>query len=191
VRSYSLSSGPGADAYRISIKREGVVSSYLDSQVQLGSVLDVAAPRGEFVLADDPSPVLLVSAGIGATPVLAMLHQLAALNSAREVWWVPTARDGNQHAFPDEARPPLPSLPHAHERIFYPSPDSDPPPGIPVIRGRPTLAALADLGLPADATAYLCGPASFMDQMRTALGGIGIAPDRVHTELFGALAPIN
>src|SRR5262249_8879989 len=123
--------------------------------------------------------------------VLAMLHQLAAVNTAREVWWIHIARDGNQHAFADEAHQLLHSLPRAHERVFYTSPDSDPPPGIPVIRGRPTLAALADLGLPADATAYLCGPASFMDQMRIALGEIGIAPDRVHTELFGALAPIN
>jgi ferredoxin-NADP reductase/MOSC domain-containing protein YiiM len=191
VRSYSLSSRPSSDTYRISVKREGIVSAYLHSRLQPGSVLDVAAPRGEFVLSEGASPVLLLSAGIGATPVLAMLYQLVAANSTREVWWIHTARDANEHAFAEEAHQLLHSLPRAHERIFYTSLDFDPPSGIPVVRGRPTLAVLADLGLPADATAYICGPASFMDQMRTALAEIGIAPDRVHTELFGALAPIN
>jgi ferredoxin-NADP reductase/MOSC domain-containing protein YiiM len=191
VRSYSLSSSPGADAYRISVKREGVVSSYLDSQLKPGSVLDVAAPRGEFVLADEATPVVLVSAGIGVTPVLAILHQLAAAKSDREVWWIHTARNAKQHAFAGEAHELLQSCPHAHERVFYTSPEGDPPPGISAIRGRPTLAALAGLGIPANATAYICGPASFMDDMRDALGRIGIAADRVRTEQFGALAPIN
>jgi ferredoxin-NADP reductase/MOSC domain-containing protein YiiM len=191
VRSYSLSSRPGAAVYRISVKREGTVSAYLHSHLRPGSVLDVAAPRGEFVLTDDTSPILLVSAGVGATPVLAMLHQLAAMHSTYEVWWIHTARDAKQHAFAGEAHELLQALPRAHERIFYTSVDADPPPGIPVIRGRPTLAALTDLGLPADANAYLCGPASFMNDMRDVLSEIGVAPDRVHTELFGTLAPIN
>jgi ferredoxin-NADP reductase/MOSC domain-containing protein YiiM len=193
VRSYSLTSGPGSDVYRISVKCEphGLVSDYLHSQLRPGSILDVAAPRGEFVLTDDTNPVLLVSAGIGATPVLAMLHQLAAADSPREVWWIHTARDANQHAFADEAHQLLQSLPHAHERIFYTAAQAESPPGIPVLRGRPTLAALVGLGLPAGATAYVCGPASFMDDMRAGLGALGIQPDRLHTELFGALAPIN
>jgi ferredoxin-NADP reductase/MOSC domain-containing protein YiiM len=190
VRSYSLSSSPGG-TYRISVKREGPVSSYLQSQLRPGSVLDVAAPRGEFVLTDDATPILLVSAGIGVTPVLAMLHQLAAAKSTREVWWIHTARDANQHAFAAEAHRLLQSLPRAHERIFYTSAEADPPPGIPSIRGRPTLAALIGLDLPTDATAYLCGPTTFMDDMRHSLAQIGIAPNRLHTELFGALAPIN
>ena len=191
VRSYSLSSRPDADMYRISVKHEGAVSAYLHSRLQPGSVLDVAAPRGEFVLADDAGPVLLISAGIGATPVLAMLDQLAAAQSTREVWWIHTARDADQHAFAAEAHQLLQALPHAHERIFYTSAQADPPLGIPVIRGRPTLAALAGLGIPAGAGAYICGPASFMEDMRATLGQIGIAPDRVHTELFGALAAVN
>jgi ferredoxin-NADP reductase/MOSC domain-containing protein YiiM len=193
VRSYSLSSIPDADTYRISVKREplGVLSSYLHSQLRPGSILDVAAPRGQFVLTDDASPLLLVSAGIGVTPVLAMLHQLAAVNSSRELWWIHTARDANQHAFADEARQLLQSMPHAHERIFYTSADAEPPSGIPVARGRPTLAALAGLGLPADATAYICGPISFMDDMRDVLGDIGITRDRLHTETFSTLAAIN
>jgi ferredoxin-NADP reductase/MOSC domain-containing protein YiiM len=191
VRSYSLSSPPGADTYRISVKREGAVSAYLHAKVRPGAVLDVAAPRGQFVLTDDTTPVLLVSAGIGVTPVLAMLHQLAATASPRDVWWIHTAHDADQHAFAAEAHELLQTVPRAHERVFYTSAEADFPPGIPVIRGRPTAAALAGLGLPSDATAYLCGPTTFMDDMRDALARIGIAPDRVHTELFGALAPIN
>jgi ferredoxin-NADP reductase len=193
VRSYSLSSSPDAETYRISVKREptGTVSAYLHSQLRPGSVLDVAAPRGEFLLDDDGTPLLLISAGIGVTPVLAMLHQLAGTRTGREVWWIHTARDAQQHAFAQEAHQLLRSMAHGHERIFYTSPDAEPPSGIPVLRGRPTLAALAGLGLPADASAYLCGPTSFLDDMRKALGELGIAPARVRTELFGARAPIN
>src|SRR5205823_6544796 len=115
VRSYSLSSDPGADTYRISVKREphGVLSAYLHSQLRPGSIIDVAAPRGQFLLTDDSNPVLLISAGIGVTPVLAMLHQLAAAKSARQLWWIHTARDANQHAFADEAHQLLRSLPRA------------------------------------------------------------------------------
>jgi ferredoxin-NADP reductase/MOSC domain-containing protein YiiM len=160
VRSYSLSSSPGADAYRISVKLEphGLVSAYLHARLRPGTDVDVAAPRGEFVLTDDPNPVLLISAGVGATPVMAMLHQLAAANSTRDVWWIHAARDPDQHAFADEAHQLLRSSPRAHERIFYASEEADPPPTSPVIRGRPTLATLAGLGLPADANAYICGP---------------------------------
>jgi len=197
VRSYSLSSSPGADAYRISVKREthGIVSAYLHSQLRPGSILEVAAPRGEFVLTDDRNPVLLISAGIGVTPVLAMLHQLTTATSTRDVWWIHTARDATQHPFADEAHRLLQSLPRTHEQIFYTSSntssEAEAAPATPVITGRPTLAALAGLGLPADAAAYICGPATFMTAMRDTLVELGIAPDRLHTELFGARPAIN
>jgi ferredoxin-NADP reductase/MOSC domain-containing protein YiiM len=193
VRNYSLSASPRAQSYRISVKREphGIVSNYLHEQLHVGSVLDVAAPRGEFVLTDETSPVLLISAGIGVTPVLAMLHQLAAAHSSREVWWIHTSRDAHQHPFADEARQLLRSLPRAHERIFYTSPDAKPASAASIIGGRPTLAALAGLGLPVDATAYVCGPAGFMDDMRVLLGELSIAPESVYTELFGARTAIN
>jgi ferredoxin-NADP reductase len=109
----------------------------------------------------------------------------------REVWWLHTARDANQHSFAGEAHQLLQSLPRAHERIFYTSAETDPPRTSPVIRGRPTLAALGCLGLPASATAYVCGPTAFMTDMHDALLDLGITPDRVHTELFGALPAVN
>lgn len=193
VRSYSLSSDPGADEYRISVKREeyGVVSRYLHAQLQAGSVLDVAAPRGEFVLDDDATPVLLLSAGIGVTPVLAMLHQLADAQSKRPTWWVQVARDASEHAFAAESRRLLATLRDAHEVVFYTAPDADLPATGRVTRGRPSIAALAGLGLPADTSAYICGPTGFMTEMTDALVALGIAPERVHTELFGARSAIN
>jgi MOSC domain-containing protein YiiM len=116
VRSYSLSSSPDADTYLISVKREehGLVSAYLHRTLRPGSVLEVAAPRGEFVLTDENNPLLLISAGVGVTPVLAMLHQLAAAKSTREVWWIHTARDATQNAFAEEAHGLLQLLPRAH-----------------------------------------------------------------------------
>src|SRR4051794_34112350 len=193
VRSYSLSSGPDAQDYRISVKREerGLVSSYLAATLRPGSVLEVAAPRGEFVLADEDNPVLLLSAGVGATPVLAMLHQLAAAHSAGSVWWIHTAHNAAQHAFAEEAHQLLGSLPRAHEHVFYTAPDADLVPDASISTGRPTAGALVGLGVPADATAYLCGPPSFMADMAAALAELGLPPSRVHTELFGALPPIN
>ncbi len=193
VRNYSLSSSPSADRYRISVKREphGTVSGYLNAELRPGAFLDVAAPRGEFVLDDDDGPVLLISAGIGVTPVLAMLHHLAGTNSTRAVWWIHAARNTSQHVFADEARRLLRSLPRAHEHIFYTAPEAGPPPNSPAIRGRPTLATLARLGVPPAGTAYLCGPISFMTDLRDSLLGLGIAPDLVRTELFGARPAIN
>ncbi len=193
VRSYSLSSDPGADTYRISVKcePEGVVSGYVHSALQAGSVLDVAAPRGEFVLTDDATPILLISAGIGVTPVLAMLHQLMDMSTTRDVWWIHTTRDATQHAFADEAHQLLQSLPHTHEHIFYTSPEADLSLTSTIMRGRPTFAALADLRLPSDAMAYVCGPTAFMNDMHEVLVELGIAPERLHTELFGALPAIN
>jgi ferredoxin-NADP reductase/MOSC domain-containing protein YiiM len=180
VRSYSLSSAPGGDGYRISVKHEplGEVSGYLTKKLQKGAVIEVAAPRGDFVLDGSAGPVVLISAGIGLTPVLAMLHQLAG--SAREVWWIHSVRSPKEHALAVEADELLASIPHAHAHVFYTS-----------TTGRLTKDKLLELGLPADASAYICGPASFMTDMREALVASGLAPDRVHSELFGALPPTN
>src|SRR5271167_3996058 len=95
LRNYSLSDTPSADHYRVSVKREldGVASTYLHGQIARGDVLDVSAPRGSFTLRPGDGPVVLVGAGVGATPVLAMLHALAAESSAREVWWLYGARN--------------------------------------------------------------------------------------------------
>ena len=180
VRSYSLSSAPGGDEYRISVKRDGVASTWLHDHLKAGATIDVAAPRGDFVLTRDTAPVLLISAGVGVTPVLGMLHQLAAEHSEREVWWLHTARDAAQQAFATEAHDLLAGLANAHEIVCHTASGR-----------RLTAATLAELGLPADASAYICGPEAFMTGIRDALTGLGIDPAHINTELFGALAAIN
>jgi ferredoxin-NADP reductase/MOSC domain-containing protein YiiM len=193
VRSYSLSGDPSARQYRISVKREpyGLVSAHLQAKLPAGVLVQSAAPRGEFVLADGDSPVLLISAGIGVTPVLAMLHHLADQHSSRGIWWIHATRDAASHAFAGEARHLLDTLPNAHPYVFYTAPGGRPDPTAGIFAGRPTAAALAGLAIPTTATAYVCGPEAFMSGIGAALATLGVDPDRVHTERFGALAAIN
>jgi ferredoxin-NADP reductase/MOSC domain-containing protein YiiM len=193
VRSYSLSSAPDASTYRISVKREphGVVSSYLNSKVRPGDVLDAAAPRGEFVLDPGTGPVLLISAGIGVTPVLSMLHELAASHSARDVWWLHGARGPQEHPFAAEAHTLLKSLPHARQHVFYSAATSAECRRAGALPGRLTAGKLTELAIPATASAYVCGPAAFMADMQQALAATGIGAASIHTELFGGLPSIN
>jgi len=193
VRSYSLSSAPDAGIYRISVKQEprGVASGYLNHDLRPGAVLDVAAPRGDFVLDYGAGPILLISAGIGVTPVLSMLHQLAESHSERDVWWLHGARRPQEHPFAAEAHTLLASLPHAREHVFYSAATPAERHSVHAARGRITKQALASLGVPAGANAYVCGPASFMADMRDALTALGIDPAAIHTELFGTLPSIN
>ncbi|MET8806279.1 MOSC and FAD-binding oxidoreductase domain-containing protein [Streptomyces sp. NPDC004546] len=192
VRSYSLSSAPTARTYRISVKHEphGKVSGYLHAALHAGDLVDIASPRGTFVLQDTTRPIVLVSAGIGVTPVLAMLHRLAATRDPRPVWWIHTAHDRAHHAFKDESHALLAQLPDAHEHIYYTA--EAPQPGEPhITQGRPTAPSLKALGIPADADAYICGPPAFMDDLGGLLRGHGLRPERIRTEQFSALPAIN
>jgi ferredoxin-NADP reductase/MOSC domain-containing protein YiiM len=193
VRSYSLSSAPGATTYRISVKHEdkGLASSYLTGRLESGTMLDAAAPRGEFVLDRGTGPALLISAGIGVTPMLSMLHQLVSDASVREVWWIHGARRPEEQALAAEADGLLASLPNAHERLFYSAATPSQMHRAHAAAGRLSRDRLAALGLPAGATAYLCGPASFMTDMQDALTALGIDPARIRTELFGGRSAIN
>ncbi len=193
VRSYSLSSTPAGGTYRISVKREphGVASSYLNRDLRPGEILDVAAPRGDFVLDDGAGPVLLISAGIGVTPVLSMLDQLAAGHSQRDIWWLHGARGPREDPFAGEAHALLATLPHAREHLFYSAATSAERRGAHAEAGRITKEALAGLAVPVDANAYVCGPASFMADMHESLTAIGLGPAAIRTELFGALPPVT
>src|SRR5690242_12354462 len=167
VRSYSLSSSAPGGTYRISVKREphGAVSGYLNQALRPGATLEAAAPRGDFVLDGGTGPVLLVSAGIGITPVLAMLHELAASRSEREVWWIHGARGSQDDPLAAEAHALLASLPRAREHLFYSS-----------AAGRLSPDRLRALGLPPRATASSCGPVSFMWDMEHPLTAPGLDP---------------
>jgi ferredoxin-NADP reductase/MOSC domain-containing protein YiiM len=195
VRTYSLAGSAASSAdgttYRIGVKREprGRVSSYLHDHLHRGDRIDVAAPRGDFVLDEGAGPVLLVSAGIGVTPVLGMLHELAAKASTRATWWLHTAHDAQTYAFADEVADLLGSLPSARSHVYLTAGAHPLPPGI--VEGRLTPEVVAALHVPADASAYICGPTLFMDAMTTALTAAGLDPAHVHTERFAARAAIN
>ncbi|WP_327103878.1 MOSC and FAD-binding oxidoreductase domain-containing protein [Nonomuraea glycinis] len=189
VRSYSLSGPPGAARYRLSVKREphGAASGHLRAHVRAGDLLEFAAPRGAFTLEAGDNPVLLMSAGIGATPVLAMLYALAAERSTREVWWLYGARDGTEHPFAQESGALLARLPHAREHVCYSRPTAADRPGVDYqTHGRLSGGLLGRLGVPRGADVYLCGPSAFMTELPAALAEAGLAPGRIHTEVFGA-----
>jgi ferredoxin-NADP reductase/MOSC domain-containing protein YiiM/ferredoxin len=191
LRNYSLSGPPGAGYYRVTVKheRDGVVSGYLHSQLAVGAQVDVAAPRGTFILDGTDAPVLLVSAGIGATPVLAMLQALAQERSDRQIWWLHGARNRRADSFAAEARTLLASLANVRSHVYYSRPGPHDHEGRDFdSAGRLTASSLAELQPPVDAETYLCGPAGFMDDLSAGLGALGFDASRIHTEPFGPAA---
>jgi ferredoxin-NADP reductase/MOSC domain-containing protein YiiM len=186
-RSYSLSGPLSTERYRISVKIEpdGAAGNYLHEHLRVGDRLDVSSPRGSFILQPGERPVVLLSAGIGATPVLAMLQALAAARSTRQVMWLQTARDGQHHPFAGEVRGLLSALTNARSYVCYTKPDSNDKTGEDFnAAGRFSRSVFAALGLPPDADAYLCGPTQFMADMKAALTAIAVAPERIHIEVF-------
>jgi ferredoxin-NADP reductase/MOSC domain-containing protein YiiM/ferredoxin len=188
IRSYSLSNLPDERGYRISVKREGVGSRYLHERVNVGDLLDVAAPRGNFVLREGTRPVVLISAGVGTTPVLAMLHALAREQNTRSVWWLHGARNHDEHAFGAEVDELLEVIPDSHRLVAYSKPASvDAPSGDHDLSGRLDLPVLEHAGVPKEADYYVCGPDGFMRAIGSALAARGVAPEWIATEVFGAV----
>lgn len=188
MRSYSLSGEPSSRSYRISVKRDphGAAGAYIDETVQIGDVLDVSAPRGSFTLGSGETPVVFLSAGVGATPVMAMLHALAAVASPREVWWLYGARRGREHPFAGEARTLLNALPRSHSHIRYSAPDPEDRPGVDFdARGHLDIGVLRELGVPRNADFFICGPPDFISSFSTDLAAWSVAKGNIHVELFG------
>ena len=176
LRSYSLSGEPSEDRYRVSVRREahGAAGAYIEAEVRVGDMVEVSAPRGSFTLKPGDGPVVLLSAGVGATPVLAMLHALAAGASPREIWWVHGARSGDEHPFAAETRALLEALPHGHSHVRYSAPDLADRLGIDFdAPGRLDARVLQELGLPPGADFYLCGPPAFMSDLTVGPGCLG------------------
>ncbi len=188
LRNYSLSGPPDAGYYRITVKREhaGAASGYLHTRLRVGAELEIAAPRGTFTLDRTNAPVLLISAGIGATPVLAMLQALATDHALREIWWLHGARSSRDHSFAAEARALLASLPNVRTHVCFSRPGPDDLDGRDFdSAGRLTPALLVELSPPRDAEAYICGPVPFMEEISAGLAAMGIDGSRIRTEPFG------
>jgi ferredoxin-NADP reductase/MOSC domain-containing protein YiiM len=193
-RSYSLSDLPVADHLRISVKSElnGIGSSFLDSRVREGDLLDVSAPRGSFTLRPGENPVVLLSAGVGATPMMSMLHSLAAQSSQREVWWIYGARNRVEHPFAEESRSLLKQLARARAYVVYSRPDATDRVGVDFdAPGHIDVSLLEKIGVSRNSDFYLCGPSSFLQNIRDQLRNWGVLAENVHTEIFGALESIT
>jgi ferredoxin-NADP reductase/MOSC domain-containing protein YiiM len=186
-RSYSLSGALSTECYRISVKIEpnGAAGTYLREHVRVGDTLDVSAPRGSFILEQGDGPVVLLSAGIGSTPVLAMLYALAAARSTRQVLWLHAARDRQHHPFAAEAHRLVLALAHGRSHVCYSRPGARDRIGEDFdTTGHLSRSVFGEVGLPRAADVYLCGPARFMTEMKDALATFGVTPARIHIELF-------
>jgi ferredoxin-NADP reductase len=186
-RSYSLSGPLSTERYRISVKVEpnGVAGTYLREHIRVGDSLNVSSPRGSFILESGERPVVLLSAGIGATPVLAMLHALSAARSTRQVLWLHGARDHQHHPFAVEVRRLMVVLTHGRSYVCYSTPASHDKMGEDFDAiGHLSRSVFDEVGVPREADAYLCGPTPFMADMKGALATLGVAPERIHVEIF-------
>src|SRR5215831_14728610 len=194
LRSYSLSDLSGVDHFRISVKRElnGIGSSFLCNRAREGDVLDVSAPRGRFTVRPGENPLVLLSAGVGATPVLSMLHELAADRSQREIWWIYGARNRVEHPFAEESRFLLKQLSRGRSYIVYSRPAATDQPEMDFdASGHIDTDLLQRIGVSPNSDFYLCGPSSFLENMRDGLRNLGVLAENVHTEIFGVLEGIT
>lgn len=190
LRQYSLSSDPGGELRRITVKRvagtagtpDGEVSNLLHDQVHEGDELTLSVPFGDVFL-DDPAgadtPVVLVSAGIGGTPMTSILAHLAALGSTRPVLVLHADRSPADHALRSETRRLVDRLPNARAVFWYERPGTEEP------NAREGLMNLDRIELPEDATVFLCGPLPFMREVRAQLLGAGVPARRIRYEVFG------
>jgi ferredoxin-NADP reductase/MOSC domain-containing protein YiiM len=193
-RSYSLSGPLTSESYRISVKIEpnGTAGTYLRQHVRVGDALEISSPRGSFILQSGERPVVLLSAGIGATPVLAMLHALAKARSARQVLWLHAARDQQHHPFAAEVRQLIQAITHGRSYVCYSRPGSRDRMGEDYdAAGHLSQSVFKELNVPQDADVYLCGPTRFMADMKEALAAFGVAPERIHMEIFNGSEPMT
>ncbi len=170
-RSYSLSGPLSTEGYRISVKVEpnGAAGTYLRERVRVGD-----------------------SAGIGSTPVLAMLYALAGSRSTRQALWLHAARDRQHHPFADEVRRLMCALTNGRSYVCYSRPGSSDKRGQDFdATGHLSRSVFNEVGLPRDADVYLCGPSRFMADMKAALAALGVAPERIHIEIFNGAESMN
>ncbi|MFJ6137180.1 globin domain-containing protein [Kitasatospora sp. NPDC092286] len=186
IRQYSLSGSPDG-ALQFSVKRaagtagapDGEVSHHLYEHLHAGTTIELTPPLGDVAPADGDGPVLLASAGIGNTPMTAMLAHLAATGSTRRVVSVHGDRDQLSHAFRADLAQLTAKLPDATAHVFYERPLGDWP------AERTGLVDLSAVAVPAGTTAYLCGPLPFLRSVRAQLLTAGVPAADIHYEVFG------
>jgi len=190
-RTYSLSNAPARQRYRISVKREpdGLASRYLHDSVEPGAMVHANAPAGDFVLTCRQCPIVLISAGIGVTPMISMLEALSEADDGRPVWFIHGARNGRHHPFAREVRDAAARRPGIRTHIAYSRPGPADRYGLDYdSAGRIDGALIASLVSDDEAEYYLCGPVRFMAAIQNDLETSGVAAERVHTESFGSVS---
>ncbi|KAA0692532.1 NO-inducible flavohemoprotein [Neorhizobium sp. P12A] len=188
-RNYSISSAPNGETYRISVKREphGLVSNALHNDFEEGALLDVAPPTGDFFLIEKPQrPIVLLSGGVGLTPMVSMLEAIAGSDGNVPVHYVHGAQDGRVHAMGSHVRALAADRPHLNTTIFYQAPTDEDEKGVHYDHdGFVTVDWLADNTPIAEADFYLCGPKPFLAAFVKGLAGAGVPESRIHYEFFG------
>jgi ferredoxin-NADP reductase len=187
-RSYSLSGSPDdLSHYRLSIKREdkGLVSRFFHDELRAGNVIEARPPAGDFVIPCSKCPLVLISAGVGLTPMVAALHANAR-QSDREVWYVHGARNGSDHALKPEVDALVAQNETLHKRIFYSQPETGDVLGRDYdVQGRINAEQIIALGAGPDARYMLCGPAQFLADLRDGLEAAGVPAAHILFETFG------
>ena len=195
-RQYSLSDAPGQDRLRISVKREagndqtpaGRVSNALHDRLEEGGVLDVAPPQGDFHLREaGKAPVVLLSGGVGLTPMVSILNHLVRLNDDRQIRFVHGCRNSSVHAMKEHINSIAAERDNVRKAVFYEEVGHGDQRGRDYDHtGRVDLHAIREEAIVPGADYYLCGPAGFMRAQRQALTSLGVAEDRIHAEAFGS-----
>ncbi|TMO84190.1 NO-inducible flavohemoprotein [Pseudoalteromonas spongiae] len=192
IRQYSLSTKPNGKNYRISVKREvcepnGIVSNYLHDHMELGDTLLVNAPAGDFFFEDKQSPVVLISAGVGVTPMQSMLEYLAALNYEHDVYYLHACQSTEQHSFKARTAE-LTALNNWQTYTWYEDANDDNNQSTTTFNG---LVDLNNARLPyGQAHFYVCGPVAFMRFIKKQLLDMGVGAERIHYEVFGPHAEL-
>ncbi|OKL37824.1 NO-inducible flavohemoprotein [Domibacillus mangrovi] len=197
IRHYSLSDSPGKDYYRISVKREeangdapaGIVSTYLHEQIQAGDALSVSAPAGDFILQHNDEPIVLISGGIGVTPLLSMLNTTVEKQPKRHVTFIHAAINSGTHAFKEHVK----QLTNRHQNVksfvCYSSPSEEDRISHQFDKeGYVDLDVLQSIVPSKEATFYFCGPIPFMEAMNKALHQWGVREEHIHYEVFSPIA---
>ena len=187
-RTYSLSGAPSHERYRISVKREakGRASRHLHDSVELGAFNDTRKPAGDFMMSCGKCLVAFVSAGIGVTPMVSMLHAVAAEGGQRPVWFLHGVRDGGHHPLAREVRELAARSVGIQVHVAYSRPRPEDQAGIDYdSEGRVDGALLASFVDDTNAHYFLCGPTSFMADIQIDLERRGVSAEHIHTEIFG------